>query len=322
MKRVIKSIVVLLLILGGLYIIVVQPVFQTQPANIAVRVTPNALQDHVKMLSETNPARKGDINLNITASYIKRQLERSQGKFGKVSETEFQVDGKTFRNVSLLLGDGSKPRIVVGAHYDSFEGFPGADDNASGVAVLLEVSKLLTDRDNKNDIELIAYSQEEPPSFGSENMGSYLHAKQLEDNKIPVILMLSLEMLGYFSDDNGSQGYPAPGMNLIYPEKGNFIALISDLHSMLKLRRAKRHMQSAIDFPALSMSVPGFLFNADWSDHRWFWQKGFAAIMITDTAFYRNQAYHTENDTMERLNFEKMAKVADGVHQIIIAFDD
>lgn len=312
----------MVVVVGLAILMVVQPIFPSQPANIAVRVTPGALQDHVKMLSQTNPPRNGETNLGITAAYIKRQFERVKGKIGAVNEDTFTVDGKTYSNISLLLGEGNRSRIVIGAHYDSFDGFPGADDNASGVAVLLEVAKLLTDRDNKNDIELIAYSQEEPPSFGSENMGSYYHAKRLADNNIKVKLMISLEMLGYYNDDEGSQFYPLPGMDLIYPKKGNFISLVSDLKSALKVRRAKQHMQSAIDFPAYSLTAPGFLQGVSWSDQRWFWANGFPAIMVTDTAFYRNLAYHTENDTMDKLNFEKMAKVADGVHQIIIAFDE
>jgi len=323
MFRLIKILVSMLLLLGISIFIAVQPVFYKENANIAVHVIPKSLEEHVKMLSQTNPPRADSVsNLDISAAYISRQLERVKGKFGVVSKQEFQVDGKTFHNVSLLLGEGNRPRIVIGAHYDSYEGYPGADDNASGVAVLLEVAKLLTSRENTNDIELIAYSQEEPPNFGSENMGSYFHAKQLKENNIEVKLMLSLEMLGYYSDELGSQSYPLRGMKYIYPEKGNFIALISDLGSMLKVRRAKLHMQSALDFPAYSFTAPSFIKGVAWSDQLWFWANDFPAIMITDTAFFRNTAYHTENDTMDRLDFVKMAKVADGVHQIIIAFDE
>jgi len=322
MKLAIKSILTLVVLFGLLLLIVVQPIYNPQPANIAVRVTPSALQDHVKMLSQTNPPRVGEANLSISAAYIKRQFERAKGKLGEVSEVPFTVEGHTYHNISLLLGDGSRSRIVIGAHYDSFEGLPGADDNASGVAVLLEVAKLLRDRENNNDIELIAYSQEEPPNFGSDNMGSFFHSKQLAEQKVDVKLMLSLEMLGYYSDEIGSQSYPVPGMNMIYPKKGNYIALVSDLHSMFKLRRAKQQMQSALDFPAYSLTAPGFLQFINWSDQLWFWVKGYPAIMITDTAFYRNQAYHSENDTIDRLDFEKMAKVADGVQQIVIAFDE
>ena len=323
MRSVFKLVLGLVLLLALCIFIIVQPVYYNRTANIAVHVIPKNLEDHVRMLSQTNPARAGSAaNLNITAAYIKRQFERYQGKFGQVSLDKFSVDGETYQNISLLYGDGVKPRIIVGAHYDSFQGLPGADDNASGVAVLIELAKLFTDRDNKNDIELIAYSLEEPPNFGSENMGSYYHAKKLVDNHVPVVIMVSLEMLGYYSNEVGSQSYPFPGMKLIYPEKANYIAMVSDLHSMFKLRQAKVVMQSALDFPVYSFTAPGFLANVNESDHLWFWHKGFPAIMITDTAYYRNTAYHTENDTIDRLDFNKMAKVADGVHEIIVEFDD
>jgi len=319
----ILQLILALIVLGGISVlVVVQPIFPTPAANIAVRVTPSALEEHVKLLTQANPPRKGDANLDITAAYIVRQFERAKGKTGNISEQTFTIDNKTYRNISLMWGEGKRPRIVIGAHYDSFEGLPGADDNASGVAVLLEVAKLLTDRENKNDIELVAYSQEEPPYFGTENMGSYYHAKKLSDDKIDVILMISLEMLGYYSDTEGSQTYPVPGMNLIYPKKGDYVALVSNLPSMLKLRRAKQHMQSAINFPAYSLTAPGFVPGVMLSDQLWYWKFGMPAIMITDTAFYRNLSYHSEGDTMDRLDFNRMAKVGDGVFQITVAFDE
>jgi len=323
MRFVIKLILLLLVVLGISVFVAVQPLFYNHQANIAVRVMPTALEGHVKMLSQTNPPRADSTaNLDISAAYIARQFERAKGKFGSVNEYEFQVAGKTYRNVSLLMGEGNRPRIVIGAHYDSYEGFPGADDNASGVAVLLEVAKLLTSRDNKNDIEFIAYSLEEPPFFASEQMGSYFHVKRLAESNVEIKLMLSLEMLGYYSDEEGSQAYPLPGMSMIYPKKGNYVALISDLRSMLQVRRAKMHMQSALDFPAYSFTSPSFVKGVAWSDQLWFWANNYPAIMVTDTAFFRNLSYHTEQDTMDRLDFVKMAKVADGVHQIILAFDE
>lgn len=321
--KIVKTLLAVVVILGIAVFIMVQPVYYNYKANIAIHVLPDALKEHVKMLSQTNPPRGNSAdNLDISAAYIKRQFERYQGKFGKVNEYTYQLQDQTYRNVSLLYGDGVRERIVIGAHYDSYQGLSGADDNASGVAALLELAKLLADRENNYDIELVAYTLEEPPHFGSANMGSMHHASALSKNDISVVLMLSLEMLGYYSEEPGSQSYPMPGMSLIYPNKGNYIALVSNLASMMKLRSVKLVMQSAMDFPVYSLTAPSFVPGVDFSDHMPFWDQGFPAIMVTDTAFYRNLSYHTESDTLEKLDFKKMAQVVDGVFQVVSAFDD
>lgn len=201
---------------------------------------------------------------------------------------------------------------------DAAWNFPAADDNASGIAGLIELAHLLVKTELKTKVELVAYALEEPPFFGGERMGSFIHAKSLKDNKVSVRLMIALEMIGYFSDAPNSQKYPVSLLGLLYPSNGNFIVVVGNFENVLTVRRIKSVMRDASDLPVRSINAPGTINGVDFSDHRNYWHFGYNAVMITDTAFYRNPNYHTAQDTAEKLDYNRMAQVVEAVFAAVV----
>ncbi len=226
---------------------------------------------------------------------------------------KFIVHKRTYQNIICSFGTENKERIIVGAHYDVCGNQQGADDNASGIVGLLELARLLKGQKLKYRIDLVAYSTEEPPYFGTEGMGSYIHAKSLVDNKTNVYGMISLEMIGYFTDEKKSQSYPIGLLSLFYGNKGNYITLVKKFGAGKFARQFSRKYKAAKTVRTKKFTGPKFIQGLDWSDHFWFWKFGFSALMITDTAFYRNKNYHEPTDTMETLDLTRMGKVIDGV---------
>ena len=280
-----------------------------------VEVDTNKLHQHVKVLSEEYVPRSYlDIDkLNAAADYIKLQFEQ----YGhRVEEQIFTVNNIEFRNLIVNLGPSDGPKLVIGAHYDAAGPFPGADDNASGVAGLIELSQLLTKEKLNKPVTLVAYAQEEPPFYATRAMGSFVHAKSEKSNNSDIDLMVSLEMIGYFSDQDNTQFYPLGLLKLFYPDKGNFVAVIDQLLSNQAFR-VKNAMKKGSAVPVYSMNAPRFIPGVDFSDHRNYWAHGYDAVMVTDTAFYRNMRYHTPEDKIEYLNFEKMAEVVKGVYAFV-----
>jgi Peptidase family M28 len=250
--------------------------------------------------------------LQASSKYIQKELEQ----IGlDVSLQKYMVSGAEYENVIVSIGPVDAERIIVGAHYDSFGDQVGADDNASGIAGLIELVRLLKPHEaelNKR-IDFVAYSLEEPPFFRTEYMGSYIHANSLKESDVNVSAMICLEMIGYFSDEEGSQSYPIDLMKLMYPDKGSFIGIISNMSSR-GLKSEFRKYMSYSDIDVQALSAPPSLVGVDFSDHLNYWSLGYDAIMITDTAFYRNHNYHERTDTIETLNFTKMASVVKGVY--------
>jgi Zn-dependent M28 family amino/carboxypeptidase len=246
-------------------------------------------------------------NLDRAADYIATQLH--DAGIGDVSAQAF--DDKRYRNIVGVIRGSGQGVVVVGAHYDACGPLPGADDNASGVAVLIETARLLAHSSPGATIELVAYPNEEPPFFRTPMMGSYVHAGSLiRDN---VRAMVSLEMLGYYSDAQDSQHYPLGAMKLLYPRRGDFVAVIGDMGMTALVRRFKSAMQPHTSVPVWSMNAPRFVEGIDYSDHQSYRALDMPAIMVTDTAFFRNLAYHTAEDTPGRLDYARMAEVAAGV---------
>jgi Zn-dependent M28 family amino/carboxypeptidase len=290
-----------------------------RPARVfgEINIYPGRLESHVrKISSEFYPRNYLNIqNLNKTADYIKSEFEKTGGR---VSEYEFIVNGLEYRNVSLLIGPDEGERIVVGAHYDSAFDTRGADDNASGVAGLIELAHILAKKPPAIPVEFVAYTLEEPPFFGLEVMGSFLHAKSLDRDRVKIRLMICLEMIGYFSDERGSQGFPLSIGKLLYPSTGNFIAITGNFTNALTVRRFKRAMSQAADLPVYSINAPAFIPGVDFSDHRNYWHFGYEALMITDSAFYRNHNYHKVTDTPDTLDYVRMAEVVKGTYNAIL----
>ncbi|MFZ5470642.1 MAG: M28 family peptidase [Myxococcota bacterium] len=249
-------------------------------------------------------------NLERVAEFLRAKLAAAGGK---VREQTFTREGKTFRNVFADFGPATASRLVVGAHYDARGPLPGADDNASGVAGLLELAQLLGASPPSMHVELAAYVLEE---YGLD--GSRLHAQTLRHAGSEVRAMFSLEMIGFFTDTPDSQKLPATVLRPLYPSHGGFIAVVGDFGSPMLVRAVKGAMRGAA--PGLdvqSINAPRFIPGVDFSDHRSFWNLGYPALMLTDTAFYRNPHYHQASDTPATLDYERMAKVVRGVYGAI-----
>jgi hypothetical protein len=252
-------------------------------------------------------------NLAKVADYVARELAAAGGV---VERQRFSVDGRDFENVIARFGPEAGPRVVVGAHYDTCGPLPGADDNASGVAGVLELARALGRTPPSGRVDLVAWPNEEPPYFRTAHMGSAVHARAMRDGNVDVRAMISVEMIGEFSDAPGSQRYPSSLLKLVYPSTGSFIAVISGFgkkHGGSLVRPVKRAMRGASSLPVRSLAGPRFLPGIDFSDHASFWDAGYPALMVTDTAFYRNERYHTAEDTPERLDYRRMAQVVDGL---------
>jgi Zn-dependent M28 family amino/carboxypeptidase len=233
---------------------------------------------------------------------------------------EYQVNGRGYRNVIARLGPTKGPLIVIGAHYDACGDTPGADDNASGVAGLLELARALAAHPPRQPVELVAYTLEEPPFFRTEDMGSYRHAQALAAQGREVKLMLSLEMIGYFRDSPRSQRYPVGALKLLYPDQGNFIALVGAYRDFGDMRRVKGLFKGASALPVTSINAPESVQGVDFSDHASYWRFKMPAIMVTDTAFLRNDNYHEAGDTPETLDYRRMAQVVRGVFAVAQEF--
>ena len=240
---------------------------------------------------------------------------------GKLSETGLDVwfQGLTYdkRRYWNVLAAKQNPFVdpikqnrllVIGAHYDTVYGSPGADDNASGIAGLLELARGLGPEIPSN-VLLCAFCLEEPPCYRTRHMGSYKVARLLKSKGFRLEGMISLEMLGYFNDRPGSQRFPLPLMNHVYPDKGNFIGIVGNIWSKGFTERIKEGFLKAGLIPTESLSAPFFVIGADLSDHWSFYKFGYRATMITDTAFYRNPHYHRATDLPGTLDFERMARV-------------
>jgi len=231
----------------------------------------------------------------------------------------FEVNGRRYRNVTALIGRGDRPRMVVGAHYDVAGDQPGADDNASGVAVLVHVAGRLAGRTLPVDIELVAFTLEEPPFFSSADMGSARHAAALAAADVEVVAMLSLEMLGFYSDAPDSQRYPEPRLAERFGTRGDFLAVVGRVQDGALLRQLEAAMAAAGPLPIHVLAAPPGMQGVDYSDHRSYWQAGFVAVMVTDTAFLRNPNYHRAADTAATLDFTRLRQAADAVHDGIVA---
>lgn len=272
---------------------------------------PVNLKSHVQQLSETigNRSVYEYAKLQQTADYIVEQF-RAYGY--QVEFQEYMIADKRVKNIIAVKRGTKAPEeiIVVGAHYDSCDN-PGADDNASGVAGLLELARIFSHKDNGRTIEFVAFVNEEPPFFKTEAMGSRVYARSAKSMRKDIKGAIVLEMIGYYSNTFSSQRYPIV-LGLFYPNKGNFIAVIGDFKSRPLNKNISRLFKKNSAFPIESVSL-GFVPGADFSDHWSFWQEGYPAVMITDTAFLRHHNYHRNSDTLEKLNFDYMANVIEGL---------
>jgi hypothetical protein len=207
--------------------------------------------------------------------------------------------------------------LVVGAHYDSVLGCPGANDNGTGVASLVELSRLLTRLDLPRTVRFVLFANEEPPFFTTGDMGSLRYARRCRERGERIAAMFSLETMGCFSDEEGSQQYPFP-FRLFYPSRGNFIGFVGNLSSRCLVRRAVGFFRRHASIPAEGAAAPGWITGIGWSDHWAFWQQGYPGVMVTDTALFRYEHYHMPSDTPDRVRYGHLARVVAGLEKAIV----
>jgi Zn-dependent M28 family amino/carboxypeptidase len=230
----------------------------------------------------------------------------------------FELAKLPFSNIVAILQGTSRPAeiVVVGAHYDSVSGCPGANDNATGVAAVLELARRFSTTPQSRTLHFVAFVNEEPPFFQTEHMGSLVYARAAQARRDAVVAMLSLETMGYYSEEKNSQRYPGP-IAAIYPDVGNFIGFVANVGSARLLLRARRAFKRRTSFPVQSAALPAVIPGVGWSDHWAFWQAGYPAMMVTDTAPFRYPWYHTADDTADKIDYDRLAEVVDGLEAVI-----
>jgi len=253
--------------------------------------------------------------LEASAQYIERTLA---GLGYAVSAQRFESGAVEVRNIEVEARGIARASeiIVVGAHYDSVIGATGANDNGSGVAAVLELARLMRAEKVERTLRFVAFANEEPPFFKSERMGSRVYAQRSKKRGENIVAMFSLETIGYYSDRPGSQRYPFP-LGFFYPSTGNFLAFVSNLGSRPLLHQALASFRRHAEFPSEGVAAPAFIPGVDWSDHWSFWKEDYPALMVTDTAPYRYPYYHTVQDTPDKVDYERLARVVTGLQRML-----
>ena len=250
--------------------------------------------------------------LESAARYISEQFV----SFGYlVTRQPFVFGGNTYHNIIAECTGNSLPEtlLIVGAHYDSVSTTPGADDNASGAAGVLGLARALAGLQIKRTVRFVAFALEEWPVYRSSNMASYHYALSLKEKNEHVEGMICLEMIGYFCDREGCQHYPFPFMNRIFPKAGNFISMVGNMRSKSFTERMAKSFRQGTDLPVVTLNAPAIVIGIDFSDHWSFGKFGYQALMVTDTAFYRNPHYHAPTDLPDTLDYARMSNVVEGL---------
>ena len=315
-------IIFLLIFAGIIFYSIMKPKVSRQSLSIPLGKREKELltisKAHVRNLSSEigNRSIKNYSNLEKAESYIEKYWTEA-GLL--VKKEEFLVDGLRVANILTEFKGEAQPDeiILIGAHYDSVgTTCPGANDNCSGVAALLELAVQFRLLSPQRTIRFIAFVNEELPYYKTEFMGSDIHARNAKKRNEKIIGMMSLETIGYYSDEPNSQKYPFP-YNFILPDRGDFIAFIGNIRSIFFLRRVASTFRSHTKFPLLSVAALAFINGISWSDHWAFWKQGYKGLMITDTAPFRYPHYHLDTDTFDKLDYERMVKVICGLEFVI-----
>ncbi|MDO8356205.1 MAG: M20/M25/M40 family metallo-hydrolase [Nitrospirota bacterium] len=287
------------------------------PMTNGQRTLEQQLRSHVQQLAgqigERNVFRHD--RLVMAANYIRTTLAHDGYE---VRRQSYEVGGIGCENVEAEGRGNQKPDeiIVIGAHYDSVQGSPGANDNASGVAAMLALARAFAKTRQARTLRFVAFANEEPPLFQTKYMGSRVYAKRSRERREKIVLMLSLETIGYYSDEPGSQHFLFP-LNLIYPSTGNFIAFVSNVENGFLVRQLVGSFRRQAQFPSEGGALWGLVPGVGWSDHWAFWKEGFPAVMVTDTALFRYPAYHLNTDRPELIQYDRMARVVSGLQAVI-----
>jgi hypothetical protein len=283
------------------------------PRHLAVAA---ALRRDVEMLAGTIGSRNllAPDRLERAATYIETRLKES----GLAPQSQhFTTRRGACRNIEAEIRGRRLPDeiVVVGAHYDSAYGCPGANDNATGVAALLALAAALSGEPPSRTIRFVVFVNEEPPFFQTDEMGSRVYARRCRERGEKIVAMLSLETMGSFSDDKGSQKYPWP-VGLFYPSRGDFIAFVGNLGSRSLVRRLVGSFRTHAQFPSEGAALPSWITGVGWSDHDSFWREGYSAVMVTDTAVFRYPHYHSAADTPDKIDYSRCARVVVGLETV------
>jgi len=282
------------------------------------------LERHVQHLAVEIGERNMDapVGLARARDYLSAEL----GGLGLAPRLEsFDVRGQQVANVVAEIpgtGVGDAPEhlkdniVVLGAHYDSAIGTPGANDNATGCSVLLELARAFVASRPARTLRFVFFVNEEPPYFRTENMGSFRHARGADERGEAISAMLALESLGYYSPEEGSQQYPTSVIGAFYPERGDFVSFVGNTESRALVRRTLRVFRQSTRFPSEGLAAPSVTPGLDWSDHASFWKFKIPAIMVTDTAHFRDPHYHQETDRGQQIDYDRMARVARGLEAV------
>jgi hypothetical protein len=252
--------------------------------------------------------------LNAAADFIEDSFSQAGLRTRRDS---YEMDGQPCHNIEAEIPGNRSEIVVIGAHYDSVFGSPGANDNGSGAAATLALARRFASAKPKRTLRFVAFVNEEPPYFLSGEMGSLAYARRCKERGDKISAMISLETIGYFSDAPNSQTYPSPGLGLFYPNVGNFIGFVSNVKSRALLRRVMALFRKHAKIPSEGASLPAFIPGVSWSDQWSFWQHGYQAIMVTDTAPFRYPYYHSSNDTPDKLDYDRFTLVVSGMEKVI-----
>ncbi len=253
--------------------------------------------------------------LRESADWIHASLEEAGYETSRQSYVVHEQD--VFNVVGERTGTTTPEEIVViGAHYDTVRGCPGANDNGTGVVATLALARAFAEAAPERTLRFVLFVNEEPPYFQTKDMGSLVYARACRERNEKIVGMLSLETIGYFADEEGSQKYPFP-VGLFYPSTGNFITFVSNVGSRTLIRQAVGSFRRTAAFPSVGAAVPAWIQGVGWSDHWSFWKVGYPALMVTDTAPFRYEPYHTPYDTVDQVDFERFARVVDGLRGVV-----
>ena len=289
------------------------------PADDDLQRLAGRLRSHVEAVGAREHNVWALAELEAAAAYIERELAAAGHA---VRREEFRSYVAPVRNILTEVRGGSRPDeiVVVGAHYDSVRGAPGANDNGSGVAAVLALAHAFRDWRPARTWRLVLFVNEEPPFYRTDQMGSRVHAAGARRRGERIVAMYSLETIGWYSDAPGSQHYPFP-FSWFYPDRGDFLAFVGNLPSRGLLHATVAAFRTHAQFPSDGLAAPAFIPGVDWSDHGSFWAAGYPALMVTDTAPYRYPHYHTAQDTPDKVDYERLARVVRGLERTFRALD-
>ncbi len=279
---------------------------------VPAKISPETLRAHVEAIASSEHNVATPAALQRVAAYIEEQWREQRYS---VSRQTYRVGAVECANLEITIPGTTRSNeiVVVGAHYDSVEGTAGANDNASGVAAMLEISRRCAGLPSARTVRFVAFVNEEPPYYETELMGSRVYARVCRQRGDDIRAMLSLETIGYYSDEPGSQHFPVPLFKLFYPSRGNFVAFVSDYRSRPLLKQTVAAFRGNSNFPVECIAMFRWVAGIGWSDHASFWREGYPAVMVTDTALFRYPHYHSPDDTPDKVDYESLARVTEGL---------